>query len=252
MSELSLDDQVLLAVLAATDAVFLPDRDPLARPRHAVIGERRAAFQYSGVPWSSERVVPGLDETGRKQVQRVLDRLTLDGQLVTYQPKGAKTLGMRLSDAGDARARALAGLPGLSDALATLGQLDTVVRTSAARAFLGRTWAPETALAGVEWGDHAQRHAFIALEEQLLPALVRHWAESNCSVQGHCWYTLSGAGAKQLGKSVAASDLPPAIEAARREYDHRVQQELETLAVAKPESEREIGQIPMPVCSLPV
>jgi hypothetical protein len=55
MSEISLPDQILLAVLAATDAVFLPDRDPLAHPRHAVIHERRQAFVHGGVPWASER-----------------------------------------------------------------------------------------------------------------------------------------------------------------------------------------------------
>lgn len=66
MSEISLPDQILLAVLAATDAVFLPDRDPLAHPRHAVIYERRRAFLHRGVPWASERVLPGLDDAARK------------------------------------------------------------------------------------------------------------------------------------------------------------------------------------------
>ena len=71
---MELADQILLAVLAATDAVFIPDRDPLAR-KHRVIAERRAQFPGYGVPWASEKILPGLDDLGRKQVQRALDRL---------------------------------------------------------------------------------------------------------------------------------------------------------------------------------
>lgn len=252
MSEFSLPDQILLALLAATDAVFIPDRDPLARQRHAVIHERRKMFRHGGVPWASERVLPGLDDTGRKQVQRLLDELALAGLVLTFQPKGAKTLGARLSDAGDARARALAGLPALCDAVAVLGQLGDLERTDATCAFLGRTWLPETALAGVRWGDNARRHKFVEVEEKLLPALVQGWVESNCSVQRHCWYALVPAGREQLGKPVtAASGLPPTSDQARREYYYRVQAEFHALAAAKPACEREIGEIPMPVCPLP-
>jgi hypothetical protein len=252
MSELSMSDEILLAILAATDAVFIPDRDPLAHRRHAVIYERRQAFRHSGVPWASERVVPGLDDTGRKQVQRMLDDLALAGLVLTFQPKGAKTLGVRLSDTGDARARTLAGLPAVCDAVAMLGILANLERTDAACAFLGRTWLPETALAGVRWGDNSQRQAFVRIEEQLLPALVRGWAESNCSVLGHCWYAITDAGRKQLRKPVPpASDMPSANDLARRGYYYRVEQELHALASAKPECEREIGEVPMPVCPVP-
>ena len=251
MSELTLPDQILLAILAATDAIFIPDRDPLARPRHAVIFERRQSFRHSGVPWASERVLPGLDDTGRKQVQRMLDELSLAGLVLPFQPKGAKTLGVRLSESGDARARALAGLPALGDAAQILAQLAAVERTGVACAYLGRTWVPETALAGVHWGDNARRHAFVAVEEKLLPALGRGWAESNCSVQGHCWYALAPAGREQFAKPIAASSLPPANDLARREYYWRVQAEFHALAAAKPDCERELGEIPMPVCPQP-
>ena len=248
MSANSWPEQILLAVLAATDAVFLPDRDPLAHPRHAVIYERRRAFVHGGVPWASERVLPGLDDTGRKQVQRMLDALALEGLVLTYQPKGAKTLGVRLADSGDARARALVGLPTLSDALGILDQLAELERHDATCAFLGRTWLPETALAGVRWGDNANRHRFVEVEDRLLPALVRGWAESNCSVRGHCWYAITHAGRERLSQAVVpTTESPPSTDLARREYYHRVRQELLTLAAAKPECEREIGEIPIPV-----
>jgi hypothetical protein len=244
MSENSLPNQILLAVLAATDAVFLPDRDPLAHPRQAVIYERRRAFVHGGVPWASERVLPGLDDAARKQVQRSLDELALVGLVLTYQPKGAKTLGVRLSDSGDARARALVGLPTLHDALGILAQLAELERHDATCG----TWLPETALAGVRWGDHANRHRFVEVEDRLLPALVRGWAESNCSVRGHCWYATTHAGRERLSQAVVpTTESPPSTDLARREYCHRVRQELLALAAAKPECEREIGEIPMPV-----
>jgi hypothetical protein len=249
LSELSMSDQILLAILAATDAIFIPDRDPLARPRHAVIYERRKAYFQGGIPWASERVLPGVDETGRKQIQRLLDELALKGMVLTYQPQAAKTLGVRLSDVGEARARAAIGLPALSDALATLGQLFALELTDAPRAFLGRTWLPETALAGIRWGDNENRQQFVKVEEKLLPALTRGWAESNCSVMGHCWYSLTDAGRKQLSQPVATfGNLPTFSELAKREYYTRVEQERHALYGVKPEMEREIGQIPMPVC----
>ena len=248
-SELSLNDSILVTILAATDAVFLPDRDPLLRPRHAVIYERRRDFAHSGVPWTSEMVLPGMDDAGRKRVQRALEELALDGQVVTFQPKGAKTLGVRLSDVGEERARALAGLPATGAALALLGQLSDLERTDAAGAFQGHVWLPETALAGVRWGDNERRHALVELEEKLLPGLVRGWIESNCTVHGHCWYRLTDAGRKRIGKTAAASTCPPAkSEEARRDYYQRVRMEFQALAAAKPECEREIGDVPMPVC----
>ena len=47
---LSLRDQTLVTVLAATDAVFIPDRDPTTRPRHQAICERRWSFPKRGIP----------------------------------------------------------------------------------------------------------------------------------------------------------------------------------------------------------
>lgn len=172
--------------------------------------------------------------------------------MLTYQPKGAKTLGVRLADSGDARARALVGLPTITDALGTLAQLADIERHNATCAFLGRTWVAETALAGVRWGDHVHRHRFVEVEDRLLPALVRGWAVSNCSVRGHCWYSITSAGRERLDQppAVATTEGVATCEEARREYCHRVRQELLTLAAAKPECEREIGEVPMPVCPM--
>ena len=145
---MNLEDWALVAILAATDAVFIPSRDPRSL-RHRIICERRSA---AGIPWASERVLPGLDETARKQVQRALDELTVRNWVVTIQPIATKTLAVRLTDAGDARARALAGLPQITDSLSIIEQIRTLSTGDMACEHLGHRWVPETSLAGMKWG----------------------------------------------------------------------------------------------------
>jgi hypothetical protein len=244
-------DEILFAVLAATDAVFVPDRDPTAHSRHVVIYERRRDFPHFGIPWASEKVLPGLDDAGRKQVQRSLEHLAAIGMVETIQPKAVKTLGVRLTDAGDAHVRALAGLPSLVDAMPVVRRIHDLLSDDIACQFLGRVWIPETALASVRWGDNDQRHKLVEFEELSLPALVRGYAVSNCTVQGHCWYTITPAGLDVIKSPPTAHELPIASIEARREYYSRIHLEIRALSAAKPDNEREIGEIPMPVCPLP-
>jgi hypothetical protein len=242
-SNLSLEDLALVAVLSATDAVFIPSRDPQSLA-HRLICERRAA---AGVSWASERVLPGLDEAARKQVQRALDELTVRNWVVTIQPHATKTLAVRLTDAGDARARALVGIPQVEASLPMLERIRTLMAGDEVCEHLGRLWVPETALAGVRWGDNEHRHAFVEVEEKLLPALTRRWVESNCSVRGHCWYT---PGSVPATAPPTVPGLPARSDAARRQYYAGLFAEWEVLATTHPECSREIGDIPMPVAGI--
>jgi hypothetical protein len=250
MSDLSLPDQIMLSILAATDAVFIPDRDPGARPRHAVICERRWALAKAGIPWSSEKVQRGLDETGRKQVQRALDDLVGRNRVVSFQPHAAKTLGVRLTNTGDSYARALAGLSGVADAVPMIERLMELESGPDACGFSGRVWVSETVLAGIGWGGNEHRHGSVEVEEKLLPALARGWAKSNCSANGHGWYGVWPKGRTDLRKFLPSIELPTATENARSEYYYRVREELEELATAQPRCDREIGEMPMPVCPI--
>lgn len=248
---MELDDQILVAVLAATDAIFLPDRSPLASRRHQVICERRRNFPTHGIPWASEKAGPGLDEAGRKQAQRALEGLVARGLVHTVQPKLAKTLGVKLTEVGDRELRAMVGLPSFEEAISMLEQ---IAICEIACEFVGLRWVPETALADARWGDDERRQEFVKLEDRLLPALVRGLVRSNCSVQGHCWYSLTKAGEKFLAKERPTTE--PAkrefTEVAKHEYYYRIHEELALLAAAKPEIDREIGDIPMPVCPFPI
>lgn len=243
-SVLEYSDRILLGLLAATDAVFIPDRDPLSRKRHTVLWERRKYFRQRGLPWSSEFVDGATDEAIRKRVQREIDRLKSARFVHAYRPQGSKTVGLRLTEAGDQYTRALAGLPTLVSSLALLPRLRELAQSDSARPWLGRTWVPETVLTGVEWGDNERRHVYVELEEQLLPAMVRGWVISNCSLRGHGWYSLVNSSPPT---SIPAK-APDQSVAARDGYYRQIHDEISALYVAKPENDREIGQIPMPVC----
>ena len=120
---LNLEELALVAILAATDAIFIPSRDP-GSMAHRIICERRTA---NGIHWASERVLPGLDETARKQVQRALDELAVRNWVATIQPHATKTLAVRLTDLGDAHARALVGLPQVGESLPTIEQILSLI-----------------------------------------------------------------------------------------------------------------------------
>jgi hypothetical protein len=243
MNLLTFPDRILLSLLAATDAVFIPDRDPLRRNRHALLWERRKYFDQRGIPWASKLVDAGNSESGRKQAQRGIEQLTRARMVEVFRPNHSKTQGIRLTSSGDQYTRALAGLPTLLSSLSLLPKLRELSDSDAARPFLGRTWVPETALTGVRWGDNDQRHKYVDLEEQLLPALVRGWVVSNCSIRGHCWYSLVE-GAPPMA---VPAKYPEKTDEARAEYYRRIHEEISALMVATPENDREIGQIPMPV-----
>jgi hypothetical protein len=245
---MELTDDILLAILAATDALFIPDRDPCDHNRHAVLYERRRDFPDAGIPWASEKAMPGLDETGRKQVQRALEGLVGQGLVDALRPKGAKTVGVRLTDAGEARVRAMCGLPLFEGAQAAVDHLVRLIEDDSACVYMGRIWTPETALAGVPWGDDERRHKFVEVEERLLPALVRGLVVSNCTVRGHCWYSLN---VLQPTLPPVPADGPSRLELARGQYYGRVKHEMADLRLAEPLNAREIGDIPMPVCPLP-
>jgi hypothetical protein len=245
---MELTDEILLAILAATDAVFVPDRDPRDFRRHTVLYERRRDYPNAGVPWASEKVLPGLDEAGRKRAQRALEELVAQGMVEARRPKGAKTHGVKLTDAGEARARALCGLPLYEGTQAMVEQLSRLVDDGSTCAYMGKLWTPEPMLAGVQWGDNARRKKFVEVEERLLPALSRGQVVSNCSIQGHCWYSVHP---KPTPMPPVPAGLPTSTDDHRAEYYVRIHQELADLRLAEPLNPREIGEIPMPVCPLP-
>jgi hypothetical protein len=240
---MELENLALIAILAATDAVYIPSREPMSHA-HRVKCERRRA---NCIPWTSDMVMTSRDDAARKHAQRALDELVQRGFVETFQPNNSKTLAVRLTDVGDEYARALVGLPQVETSLSVIEELRKHQAGPIVCDHDGRVWVPETVLTGVRWGDSAKRKAFVHMEEKLLPGLVRGWVESNCSIQGHCYYTL---GKVEPGSPPELENPPIQSDDAKGEYYIRIHEEIEVLSWAKLECEREIGHIPMPVSGM--
>ena len=239
-------ESILCRVLAETDAVWLPMRDFGGR-RPANTYFARRDYPTVGVFWRSEEA----SEAGRKESQRALEALCAAGLLKAYRPRRYKTLGVRLTDEGEARARALCGLPDLSAGMASLAEV-------ARRTEVPGRWIPETALAGVDYGTPGSGKKFALVEDMALPALVRGWLESNADIQGHVWYRVTAAGSAALDAAIAkttvgkaeghgAADLPAAQKAARALYLDCLSAAQTRLAESEAGDRREIGFIPLPV-----
>ena len=247
-----LNDQVLVSVLAATDALWLPNRHPGNRERDATVNLRRRDFPKYGVPWNSSKIIPGANEAARKEIQREVETQATYGLLVQAR-RAERTQALRLTERGAAYARFIVGLP-LTDALPILDRLWDMRDDPRGTDFLNRPWAPETALTGSSWGSPGADEAFAECETMLLPALAEGLVISNCSLQGHGWYSLTPLGAKlakeriEEGERGGPRTMP---DGARKEaaefYLERIEAELALLGVPPLESGGELGLIPMPL-----
>ena len=224
------DDRILIEILAATDAVFLPSRKP-DMTRHRVICERRRGFRDNGVVWASG---------GQRAMQRQVEAL-ISAELIQSCGAGGRTRRVRLTDQGDDRARAVARLPCAWESLAAVNQL------IAHRKKTGEFWIRETVLAGVEYGRDNWRE-LLEVNCLMLPAVVRGWAESNCSTYGLAFYSVTDEGKKAARKKV--TDVGPegklADPLALDFYLDRLNVEYDALNDAKPDDPKEIGEIPIP------
>ena len=127
-----------------------------------------------------------------------LDGLAAAGLLRVIRRRAVKTVGVILTDAGDAKGRALAGLPSLAQSLSLVEEMADAPKAEVA----GKRWVSEIHLAGLGcWGETAdadKRKMLVWVEEMALPAMLRGWIESNSDTAGRVWYCLTAAGAKVL------------------------------------------------------
>ncbi len=245
-------DEQLLTILAKTDAVFWPIRKHDV-PGRVLFYERRWAFPTAGVTWASGAV----SEAGRKAAQRDLEALLSAKLVKTYNPRGGRTLGVRLTEAADDTMRRMIGLATYADSLPFLDELYCRLDDGDGCNFLGRPWTSEESLTGVRWGDNDNRGYYVLLTEDLYPLLWRGLVESNASIQGHVWYGLTAAGyelARERAEDGQASrDYPPPPPAEGDEeafdfYHDARMQDVKALEAGEPRDSRELGAIPMPVC----
>lgn len=243
-------DAILVRVLAASDAPRLPIR----RWERYVSANRLlrlADLEKLGVPF---RANAGTD-AARKTGERDLVALHRSGLAVVTRRAKVKFPDVKLTPKGEARARALAGLPGRD-----VGRLflAAVVELGAkyAETDTGR-WCPETALNdGKGWGEDAtdfDRRGLALVEVDYLPAASLGWVVCGSSVHGNAAYAATPAGLTELAEPSPAPKVgklpkedPEAVALYRREQDGA----LAALAKDLPAKSGEIGDLPLVHCEL--
>lgn len=231
-------DEALIAILAATDAVFLPARDHRS-PRWVATWRARAAYRLGGLPLPG-----GGDAAARKDHQRQLERLEVAELVLLSRPRGARGPHVRLTDGADWYTRALCGLPGRSEALVVVDEL--VKRTKPGGKRIRDVWVPESDLADVK-----DKNSLMSLEDAALPGLVRGWALSLCSTRRLAYYAPT-----MLGRAAVLSaggdfeedkDLPARDEEAREHYYGLLNRATDGMENPRDrDRDRDVGPIPLP------
>ncbi len=245
---MNLRTSILVQILADTDALFIPNRS-WSRRRVTNIYFGQKNYGRSGVVWSSGAAT----EADRKAAQRELEALAKERLVRVFRPNRVKTLGVRLTDAGEALARRLCGLPAIECGWWTCHELVRHSKTPSEAKTLDDVWISEVQLAGVDWPREGEdttafRREMVLVEDMALPAFLRGWITSNSDRHGRVYYALTLAGWEVLDNAPPddTPDTPVDIEA-REAYLARVQYASDRLDTADPEDPKEIGGLPLPV-----
>jgi hypothetical protein len=233
-------NSLLVSVLAATDSLWLPTRDPRSNAWVNIALARTSFRAGQGGRW---KPLAGTNEQQRKRRQRDLEQMSLDGLLTLARRRESRLVGAELTAVGESLARAVAGLPGWQDSLASEDELRRLADSKFAAVEGG--WISERGLAGSGYGDDMKTADFVLVENMLLPSLIAGRVESLSDGAGRVWYRLTEAG---------APDVPPEPTDVEPRDDLRDLYELELARhldqfQAKPQTRHEIGPIPLR-CSL--
>jgi DNA-binding PadR family transcriptional regulator len=195
------------------------------------------------VQWNTSRTT----DANRKAVVKELEQMASAGLLTTRHRKQTRNLYARLSDQAEALTRALCGLPGLPETIDAMGLLLAKSRRHV-DTVSGR-WASERQLAGVGKGalDTVEaRRPLVAMEETLLPAMCRGWVRGESDSSRRVDYCLTPEGRAVLRRKPqfdVATEAP--VEDARQLYYRRVNEALDRLGTATPETVGETGILPL-------
>jgi hypothetical protein len=184
----------------------------------------------------------------RKSGETKLKELADAGLLVIGRPGRTKFAFVKLTDRGEARSRALCGLPDRAAGRAMLLQIAGMTKRDAK--FHQEAWANENALnAGRGWGDeHGEELARLA--ERILPAISAGWVVAHGTMLGHARYRVTPGGWEEIDRPSTPPDvgpLPPVLNGAINLYDDVLDERLEELKRSEPEVTGAIGNTPLPV-----
>jgi hypothetical protein len=222
------DLALLVRVMAATDAVWLPLRSyEWKHPCPAAIYTAQQSYRkHQGV------IVPMPGTAlARKRAELAIDRLIQAGHL-TAQRRGRGRY-LRLTDETEDQLRKCCGLPGLWLSFETVRRLPAGQLT------------PEIDLNdGRGWGDgHENELRFV--EYLMLPVLIRGFAKTESTIRGHVWYGRAAEPPADWPESVM--DTWDTDSGLRRLYVEELKATRKRLAEADV-GNLEIGFLPLP-CS---
>ena len=247
--ELTTRQTILVSLVAATDAIWLPSREShrdAVNPAVTNCYELRKQFREAGVPWSSG----GRTDAERKEAQRALEDLTRDGSVTVARPHGSKTLFVRLSEAAYERTRQLCYQPSFFWGYISL----KMVALSSTRppAVYQDIFIPETAFNnGNGWDGKPDGGKLYRAAQRALPALVADWLTTRCDCQRRVYYSVTAAGWKAIDDPSSASKpdverIPPDVRFAAA-YADCLAAEQKKIFTRTPNDDGELGSLPLPV-----
>jgi hypothetical protein len=236
---MSPDLRILIEVLAGQDAVWRPlrkiDWDSTGTP--AALYRARCAFPGAGAPWQSDSA----GEADRKRDLRRLERLA-DAEMVSLFRPAARSIGARLTDAGEALARAVADLPNLDEGHEWMGRLLRYGPDASVNECVLYSGDPTA-----NYPPEIEEADLAFLQAALLPALSRGFVTAGSDVAGRVYYSIEPAGIGWArGPAPEMPELPPCDDALADLYvaltrDRRAEYR------RQPKRDGELGFIPLPV-----
>jgi len=242
-------NDILLTILARTDALFMPLRGNCFKRTAA--WERRKLFADCGIDWPEQDRTP----SGRQAARREAADLKASGDIEVLGA-GGSNLRCKLTSEADDGLRQAIGLNNYAGSLLWVDELWRLRDSPDGFDDADLSWTSEAALTGTPWGCDDLRWKYVELSESLMPALHRGLIESGCSSQGHCWYGLSGEGltlAQMRAENGLATESPVLPDLLRNDerlyplYSAERREEVTRLAKLKPLDPREISPMPLPV-----
>ena len=222
----------MIALLAETDALFVPTRQWQNNKNALAILERQTEFARAGIPF-----LGGGDIVDRKVHQRAADELEATG-LVRFSRARVKRTMWKLTNAADWKMRELCNEPGFPEMLAAMLLLGEHARAGHVSGDCGNVgYVPETALLAMGWGSAKANRQILELEQLFAPAFCRGlvWSASDCA--GRVAYRLQPKGWKFIENPVQPPELPEWSEEASQSYLDQFLQALAQRARAKPRAE---------------
>jgi len=246
------DTRLLVAILAQSDAVWLPLRAADAGGR-ATIYQARLDYTSNGCRWQGDGGA-GRDRTADCRRLAALEsagRLTRRGKL--------KTSHVLLSADADAILRRLCGLASFNQVLPALDWLACLLVAGHGRPAPGGPWVSECELCETAY-DHPKAGRILGqLQNDLLPLLAGGLLMSNSDCQGRASYALTAEGDALAQTRITSAladpdafppDVPPGNEELTALYYRERAAAREELRTADPDDPAEIGPCPLP-CSWP-